>query len=157
MLTMPTLDLEIEGIDKVVAGLGKFPREVQKNMSQAGDEAANTVILDTKGLNPYPDPGPGNAPPYPYYVRHRGTQYSSGYNKGESEYLGNQWYVKAGAAYTEIGNRASYAKHVVGPNQASHMGIIGWRKLWEVAAERMHDITKVYQAWVNKTIRDLGL
>ena len=154
---MPTLDLEIEGIDKLVDALDEFPRKVQKNMIQAGDEAAKTVILNTDGLLPYPDPGKGNAPPTPFYVRGRGTQYASGRNDASSENLGKQWYVKAGAAYTEIGNRASYARYVVGQRQARHMKLIGWLRLVDVARDRMRDITKVYQAWVNKTIRDLGL
>jgi hypothetical protein len=37
------------------------------------------------------------------------------------------------------------------------MGIKGWRKLWDVAIEKRDKINDIYQAWINKLIRDLGL
>ncbi len=56
-----------------------------------------------------------------------------------------------------IGNRASYARHVHGDKQAKAMGKIGWKQLFKTAKEKIGDIKKVYDAWVAKAIRDLGL
>ena len=58
---------------------------------------------------------------------------------------------------TKVGNRASYADYVVGDGQAGPMGIIGWRKLREVAEEKMDLINQIYEAWIAKMIKDLGL
>jgi hypothetical protein len=73
--------------------------------------------------------------------------------------LGTQWHIKRELSEytTEIGNRASYAKWVHGEEQAHFMKPKGWRKLTEVATEKLGKITKVYQAWIDKCIEDLGL
>jgi hypothetical protein len=127
-------------------------------MGKAGGEAARRVVLKTRGLNPYPPETSANNPPAPYYIRGRGTQTSTG-NRFNSENLGKQWYVKRKLSEhtTEIGNRASYARWVVGEQQAGPLARIGWKKLVDVVDERMGDIRKVYQAWINKMLRDLGL
>jgi len=151
------IKIEVEGIEKITAALARFPREIAKYMQQAGSEAAKRAILPTQGLKKYPGTTAANAPPVPYYIRGRGTQTAHG-NLGNSERLGTQWYIKASKSFsTEIGNRASYAKYVHGEEQASFMGPKGWRKLGDVVKEKMGDIVKVYQAWVDKLIRDLGL
>jgi len=92
----------------------------------------------------------------PYYVRGKGTQYAS-YNRGNSERLGTQFYTQAAGLNTKIGNRASYARYVVGEGQARFMAPKGWRKLFDVAKEKVPQIKKVYEAWINKCIKDLGL
>lgn len=153
---MSDFKIEVKGLDKLEAGLQKFPHEIAKYLQQAGDESAKRVILKEKGLQLYPPATEANAPPVPYYVRGRGTQTASG-NKYNSERLGTQWYVEPEGLGTRIGNRASYAKWVHGEEQAHFMAPKGWRKLLEVAEEKRDKITKVYQAWVDKLIHDLGL
>ena len=150
-----SIQIEIKGLDRLIKALDKFPVQIAKNMSQAGHEAG-TEILATRGLRKYPPMGIANAPPTPYYVRGSGTQTAS-WNKQNSERLGTQFYIKRTGWTTAIGNRASYAKWVVGEAQAHFMAPKGWRKLFEVAKEKKLKIQKVYQAWVDKTIRDLGL
>jgi len=152
------IKIEVDGDKKIIAALTRFPREIAIYMLKAGGEAAARVVFPTKGLRAYPPSTDANAPPTPYYIRGRGTQTKSG-NRGESERLGTQWYRRVGAASlsTEIGNRASYAKWVHGEEQASFMGPKGWRKLTDVVKEKMSDIVKVYQAWVDKLLRDLNL
>jgi hypothetical protein len=56
-----------------------------------------------------------------------------------------------------IANNASYAQYVHGENQARVMEAIGWRKLSDVVVEKLELIKGVYQAWVDKLLRDLGL
>ena len=149
------IQIEVKGLDRILKALDRFPGQIGKYIGQAGQEASDRVILPTQGLKKYPPPTAANAPPVPYYVRGKGTQYAS-YNRGNSERLGTQFYTQPGLQ-TKIGNRASYAKYVVGENQASFMAPKGWRKLFDVAKEKTGDIRKVYQAWVDKCIKDLGL
>jgi hypothetical protein len=150
------IQIEVRGLDKILSNLEKFPGQIQKYISQAGKESSDRVILPTQGLKKYPGTTAANAPPVPYYVRGKGTQTASG-NLGNSERLGTQFYSEAAGLNTKIGNRASYAKYVVGEGQARFMGPKGWRKLFDVAKEKQAGIKKVYQTWVDKCIRDLGL
>jgi hypothetical protein len=150
------IDLKVKGLDKLVKAFDKFPREITKNMAQAGEQAAEDVILKTKGTANYPPSTAANQPPTPYYIRGIGTQYATR-NLGNSENMGKQWTVKSQGFNTKIDNAASYAKWVHGQDQARAMARIGWRKIFDVAKEKITPITKVYQRWVDKTIRRLGL
>ena len=159
------LRIEIKGLDKLVAAFEKFPKQIARAMSQAGHEAGRDVILPTPGLKKYPPKTAANTPPEPYYIRGRGMQYKSG-NTGGSERLGTQWSVLRRGAQTYIGNRASYAQWVhgdeQGEGQAMQMGRAakrpkGWARLRGVVQDKMAKITRVYQNWVDKVIRDLGL
>lgn len=152
---MPNIEIHVTGLDRLIKAIDRFPVQIAKNMSQAGHEAG-TEILDTKGLRSYPKPTAANFPPTPYYKRGMGTQTAHG-NLGNSERLGTQFYIKRTGWNTAIGNRASYAKWVVGEEQAHFMAPKGWKKLWDVAKEKKKQIERVYQAWVDKTLRDLGL
>ena len=154
---MPDLTIKVEGLDKILAAMDKFPTQVARNMQQAGDEAAKRVLFKTTGILPYPPETAANQPPTPYYIRGRGTQLKSR-NLGNSEKMGTLFYTeKSGVMDTIVGNRASYARYVVGTEQAHFMKPKGWRILFEVAEEKIGQITKVYQAWINKTIKDVGL
>jgi len=51
---MTELNIEVEGMDKMLKAFERFPREVARAMSQAGHEAANKEILPTSGLRNYP-------------------------------------------------------------------------------------------------------
>ena len=150
-----SLQIEIEGLDKLLKAFEKFPKKVARNMSQAGHQAGNE-LLDTEGLRNYPPETAANMPPTPYYIRGRGTQYASR-NAADSERLGSQWSIKRRGYSTHIGNRASYAKWVHGQQQARAMSRIGWKQLRKTAKEKIKDITKTYQKWVNKTLRELGI
>ena len=150
------LTIEIRGLDKLLTAFHKFPKEIARAMSQAGHQAANDVLKE-EGLRNYPPSTAANRPPTPYYKRGTGTQYKS-YNKGESENLGKQWYVKRTGYSVRIGNRASYAKWVHGDEtQERAMRRIGWKKLFATFKDKRADIQKVYQGWVDRTIARLGL
>jgi len=153
---MTEIHIEVKGIEELQAALKKFPQQVKKYMDQAGNEAAEDAILKTKGLRDYPPETSANAPPTPYYIRGRGTQYLSG-NTGSSERLSSQWTVTSTDFKTTISNRASYAKWVHGEQQASFMAPKGWRKLFEVAKEKQAAIMVIYNRWVDKLLRDLKL
>lgn len=153
--TMPKITIRPKGMDKLVAAMHKFPERMARNMRQAGDEAAKK-LLKTRGLRKYPKATDANAPPTPYYIRGRGMQYKTGSNYS-SERLGTQWKVKPAPFSTVIGNRASYAEWVHGEDQATHMAKIGWKKLVDVAEGMRVEFLRIYQAWIDRTIAQLGL
>lgn len=156
-----TINLEIKGLDKLTAALKAFPQKAERYLEMAGRQAAEDEIFPTNGLRTYPPATDANYPPTPYYIRGRGMQRAGvrkpEYNDYRSERLGTQWYTKQEGGTTYIGNRASYAPYVHGEEQAAKMGAKGWRKLLDVANEKIDRITKVYQAWIDKLVRDLGL
>ena len=149
--------IEIVGLDKLLAAFDKFPKKVARTVSQAGHEVYNKVILPTKGLQNYPAPPPSSTPPAPYYKRGTGYMYADGGTKGNSENMAKRWYVKSSGFKTTIGNSASYAIWAHGDEQSRAMARVGWRKLFDVAKKSKTRITKIYQTWINKTLRELGL
>ena len=154
---MPEVHIKIEGLDKVIAKLNKFPRQIARNFGAAGSESAKDVILPTEGLQNYPPMTAANEPPVPYYIRGRGTQYATRNLMNSEKSLGTKWVVERKGFSTVIGNPVSYAKWVHGEEQAKAMAGIGWKKLFDTAKDKLKDIQKVYQAWVSKTIKDLKL
>lgn len=153
---MSEFSIEIKGIDKLIANLSRFRAQIKLYLAAAGREASEDII-NQKGLRKYPPVGAGNMPPTPYWIRGRGLETKKG-NKGNSERYGTQFYTKSSGYDTKIGNRATYAKWLTDENkQAKHMAAIGWRKLIDVARERSREITRIYQSWIDKLIRDLGL
>jgi hypothetical protein len=153
---MSDFNIEVKGIEKLTANLGKFGKEIISNLGAAGAEAAQDVILPTRGLQRYPPSTAANQPPPPYYVRGRGTQTQKG-NRGNSERYGTQFVVQKRGLETIIGNRAGYAPYLGGEKQSTVAALHGWRILKDVAEEKIGQIKARYQAWINKTIKDLGL
>lgn len=156
------ITIRVDGLDRVMESLDRLSDSVKRDITAAGQEAA-TEILDSPGIRLYPPETEANRPPTPYYIRGRGTQRAGRripeYNDLKSEKLGTQWYVSAdyGRMQTVIGNRASYAPYVHGAEQARHMATKGWRKLLDVAMEKIEWITEIYQAWIDRIIRTNGL
>jgi len=152
---MTDINIKITGLDVLQAALGKFPNEVKAELGGLSKDVAD-LILDETGLRAYPPLTAANLPPTPFYIRGRGTEAASG-NKGNSERYGTQFYVKTSGYTTTIGNRASYAKYLGGEEQAAAMARIGWRKLFDVAAEKLDAITALYQRGIARLIVKLGL
>ena len=155
-MPQPALKIEIKGLDKFMKAMERFPKKVMKNWSAAGKEAADDIILPTEGLQNYPPETAANLPPAPYYHRGEGTQTLSG-NYGNSERLGTKWDVTRQGFSTSISNPVSYARYLHGEEQAAAMADIGWKKLYDTAKKKLSRIQKVYQAWVDKTLREVGL
>ncbi len=156
-MTQPALEVELKGLDELNRAMKKFPRTVIKNMGEAGKESARDLILKEKGMGDnYPAITAANLPPTPYYKRGEGTQTATR-NYGESKNLGKQWVVSAKGHQTRRSNATLYARYVHGEEQARAMARIGWKKLYDTAKKKIKQITKVYQAWVAKTLRDVGL
>lgn len=149
------LKISVAGLDHAIRGFQKMGSAAPRYFEAAGDEAGDE-ILDTVGLRSYPNLTAANLPPTPFYVRGRGTQTASG-NRGESERLGTRFYVQADQRQTVIGNTASYAEPVVGFNQAFAMFVIGWKRLYDVAQQKLPRVTAIFQGWMDKLVRDAGL
>lgn len=149
--------IQIGGIETVIMAAENFPREAARYMAAAAEEATKDVILPTEGLQEYPPLTTANLPPPPFYIRGRGLQLSSGRNTMSSERLGTQWHVVTVSYFvTEVANRATYAKWVHGDQQARAMARIGWKKLKETAESLVSKIVVVYEAWVEKLLKDVG-
>ena len=150
------LEITIAGADKIVKGFNAFPKEIKENFRQAGHESA-TAVIKTVGLAEYPPLTEANSPPTPYYIRGRGMQYKSK-NNMKSEKYGTKFYVKQEGYGTIIGNSASYAKYLADENkQATALAAYGWRKLIDVAREKLGKITTIFEKWAQYTIDKLGL
>jgi hypothetical protein len=171
------IKITVTGLKELQAAIAKFPKQVEIYMVRAGQESARKVILTTRGMQKYPPAGEANAPrsygsfysiatrkvSNRWYQRGYGSKWAlkGGGTGGSatSENLGKQWYVMHRSTFTtEIGNRASYAKYVHDDEQqARFMAPKGWRKLKEVATEKMPQLVKVYDAWIKKLLHDIKL
>jgi hypothetical protein len=151
------ISIKVEGLDKVLKALEKFPHKIASYMSQAGVEAGKDLI-EQEGLKKYPPRGPWNQPPVPYYKRGTGMVYKNKIVRSSQVY-GKQWYVERKSYGAEIGNRASYAKYLAGEEgervywATSH----GWLPLFTTAKRHIKEITATFQKWTDKLIKDLGL
>ena len=150
--------IELQGAEELKEALNRVSQMLDTYMQKAGIEAAKNEILPTVGLQTYPPETSANLPPVPYYKRGTGMQTSISYNTGKSEHLDKKW-VSTGVPYgVRVTNSASYSGYVHGrEDQTETMARIGWRKLWDVAEEKRADITRVFQAWFEKLLRDTGL
>ena len=152
---MPIIEIKVEGLKKLTTGFIRFVPAVRKNMTAAGGEAL-TMILDTVGLRAYPPETAANLPPTPYYQRGLGTVYKNSVAR-TSENYGKKWTEEVESFVARAKNTASYAEVLGGENQVSWASGYGWKKLFSTAKELILEIVKIYTAWVEKTIKELGL
>jgi len=159
---LPILSIELDNADLIIEALDRVPYEVKKNWSKAGREAS-AEILDTEGLRDYPLAPPNNAPPRPGYLRGVGYQYADGRSKNNSERYGSRFSTRTqGYTSTVIGNTASYAAFLGGSkedgkSQTKAAAKVGWRKLKDVADEKIKEINVIYNKWMKRAIRKAGL
>lgn len=164
-----SLTVQVEGIERIGKGLRKFGREIKLGLQGAAAEAA-VLVVSSKGLMNYPPATEANMPGryslktkqrMAYYRRGEGTQVPTkggGYRSlGNSERYGSQFYYRRTGYGTVIGNRASYAPWLAGENQSKAMEKIGWRKLIDVAQEKLPQIVEIYNRWVARILKATGL
>lgn len=172
---MTEVKITITGIERVIIAMRKVPDQVEKYFSHAGGDIGRTIIKE-RGLANYPRATEANNPGRTrtvelggkmvtfrqgYYERGRGyfaPVRGGGYKlvRG-SMTLGKQFYVNNVPGKITISNKADYAPYVIGEEQAGAMAKIGWKKLSDVAKDKIEIITRIYQRWINKMLRDLGL
>lgn len=159
------IEIETKDLNLLMSRMNKFKGAIARYMSAMAHEAGQHVIKQ-KGLMRYPPSTEANKPgryslkthrAMPYYIRGRGMQYKSG-NNYKSERYGTQFYVKREGDHAIIGNRASYAKYLASEDEQSEvMAKYGWRKLIDVAKEQMPAIKKIFDKWVQKALKEVGL
>ena len=159
-----TIEVDAEALQRA---LERAPNELRRQLSQAGRQAAQTV-LRTEGLRNYPAQRPPKDPRRGY-TRGRGSYYirADGSRKQyyNSERAGSHWNVRTTSDYkTIIGNRVSYAPYLYGTKgktgdigQSIEMGKRGWRQIWEVAQQKVREITRIYEAWIERALMRSGL
>jgi hypothetical protein len=175
---MTKFSVRVEGMDIITRNVRALGDDLPKYMAAAGDEIG-AEILDTPGLRKYPPTSAANAPGrtrevmfagakkpavfrQSYYIRGRGLMVpvrgGSFRQTASSERYGSRWMVRTKGTTTTISNSASYALYLAGDDdQAAAMAALGWRKLGDVAQEKIEKVRAVYQRWVDKLIRDKGL
>lgn len=168
-ITIDTKDLNL-----LMAKIKKGQVKLARYLSQMAHEAGEYVISQ-RGLRLYPKSTEANKPgrwslanhrPMGYYIRGRGWQSPRvkdgqvvGYkDMGNSERYGTQFYVKRIGDAAKVGNRASYAVWLADEEkQSQKMAAIGWRKLIDVAREKMPQIKKIFNKWIQLALRESGL
>ena len=159
------LEIEVRGLEKLTAALDKFPDEIKTGLAAAGQEAGEEIV-DTEGLRSYP---PEYHAPRPFvsdkqrryfFAALRSGEIEVPYRRGQSpgsEKYGDQFYVESrGYNLTAVGNRASYARWLAGGG-SKYMAAGGWKQLLEAARAKMGQITRIYQAWIDRIAARLGL
>lgn len=157
------VQMRIQGLDKVQAVMARFPAQIKAAIQLSGKDMAKN-ILDTKGLRNYPPGTAANQPPGTsgrgYYIRGRGWMSKSGDGytlKATSERLGTKWYVKPNGYSTLVGNPVTYAPYLHGDEQARWSLQIGWKKLVDVANDKIGESVRIYENHIQALIRRLGL
>jgi len=148
--------IEVRGLDKLVTKFDQFREQINKSLQSAAKESL-TEVLDTQGLRKYPPETDANRPPYPYYERGRGTWTGPGYNTGSSERYGTRWDESVIPYGAKAVNNASYAPYLAGEEQSSRMAEKGWRKLGDVAEEKRGTIKKIFDGWIDRLVKNIGL
>ena len=155
--------LAIRGLDKVKAAMDQFPDHIQKAVGFAQKEMVKN-ILDTKGLRNYAPLSSANQPPgnagRGYYSRGKGwmRKTGSGYTLvPSSKNLGKKWYATPNGFSTKVGNPTTYAPYLHGDEQVSWAVKVGWRKLAEVAEEKLDESVAIYERHITALIKRLGL
>ena len=157
------IKMEIRGLEKVRAALGQFHDQIQPAIELAQNDMVEN-ILAVRGMRNYPPASSANNPPgnngNGYYIRGRGwmRKSSGGYTlAGSSERLGTKWYVKPNGFSTKVGNPVTYAPFIHGDNQVDWALRVGWRKLAEVAEDKISESVAIYERHIQAIIRRLGL
>lgn len=128
--------------------------------------AVQAAALDLlEKLSEYPPASEGNQPgrysiktrrPMGYYIRGTGSVSPSGKVYHTSETLNRRWTHKMLGAPdigAQIGNNASYAKYVVGDEQAYFHGRRGWKTARQVLEENRDRLLSFIEVAVEKLTR----
>ena len=157
--------------EKILAAFKNYPKQLGIYVARAGQEAAYE-ILKTPGLKSYPRDIP-RAPQAQYWTEKQRKHFfwllkrgdiEVPYRRGlsrKSERYGTQYYIDRDLTKLEIkiGNRASYAKYLAGDDsqQSKYMAARGWLQLYKTARSKENRIIMIYNAWINKLLKDLNL
>jgi len=142
--------------DRIIEAFNKYPKVMKDTLIGPGKETY-TEIISTEGLKKYPPADEANYPPPPFYKRGIGTVLASG-PLNNSERYGTKFTGRVIGWSVFVGNIASYARLLTGKDtQSPRMAARGWRKLHDVAREKIDKIRQIYQRWIDRALRISGL
>ena len=152
-----TIEIKITGLKEIERKLNAIPGQLRRVQDELSGAAARIVLADRGGGKPlYPPTTEHNQPPAPYYERGVGEHWLT-YTDYTSERMHEKFITETRGWATHIRNTASYSPDVIGDTQMPLMKQIGWRKLIDVAREKVPEITKAWNRIVNKAIKQAGL
>lgn len=162
--------IDQEQYDRDVAAIQKkidaIPNELDRNWAAASDEAAKEILM-SPGIVDYPIQKIGVPQPFKtdksrryFFAALRRGEITVPYRRGQgkSQTYGKQWYVETSGMTATIANRATYARYLAGETeQSAYMKARGWRKIKEVADEKLPEIIKIYEGWTGRALKNLKL
>jgi hypothetical protein len=158
------ITITLHNLDKARAAFEQMPLELADTLGAAGREAGEEIV-DSPGLRNYPPEyhAPQFAAGFKSDAQRRYVMAAIGRGEipyvrgqGRSERYGSQFYVEQRGYSTFVGNRASYARYLAG-GESAYMAAGGWRKLEDVALEKIGRIMEIFAAWIDRLAQRLGL
>jgi len=152
------IDIKIDGADQLAKRLKMAGDLIRKTAMLGGMHDATKYVATNAAV--YPDETEANAPPPPYYIRGRGTQYEK-YNRGESEQLNLRWdrmvSERGDGVQGVVENKASYAPWVHGVvKQTWFHKMRNWRNIERIKNDVEQGVVQIFRSGVEKVLRIAG-
>ena len=152
------IDIKIEGADQLAKRLRTAGDLIRKTAMLDGMQDATKYVATNAAV--YPPASKANAPPPPYYIRGKGTQYEK-YNRGESEQLGDHWErgvsERGDGVQGVVENKTSYAPwvHSVVRQRWFHK-INNWRNIERIKNDVEQGVVQIFRSGVEKVLKIAG-
>lgn len=132
---------------------------IQELDEKAVLRAIGLDIIDA--VSPYPNKTVANSPENPsgrWYERGYGPRWRRKRTGGvggrrTSENLSKKWGIVVRGSQVQIGNTASYAEYVQGEKQAGFHASRGWKKLQDVAEQRLPEVVDALRKQIDRIWR----
>src|SRR3990167_883326 len=152
------IDIKIEGADQLAKRLKLAGDLIRKTAMLGGMHDATKYVAKDAAV--YPAETEANAPPPPYYIRGRGTQYDK-YNRGESKQLNLHWdrhvSERGDGVQGVVENKTSYAPwvHSVVRQRWFHK-INNWRNIERIKNDVEQGVVQIFRSGVEKVLKIAG-
>lgn len=161
------VEMDEASLRELQAKFAAISSELERNWARASEEVAHEIV-EVEGLKQYPINTAGAPQPFKsdksrryFFAALRRGEIEVPYRRGQSpgsETYAKRWYVEVSGLTATIGNNASYARYLSHETeQSGYMAARGWRKLKEVAEEKLPDIIKIYEGWTGRAMKNLGI
>ena len=153
-----TIKINISGDKELLAKLRAADKIIRARVLTEGMSDATRYVA--KNAAEYPAETEANAPPPPYYIRGKGTQYEK-YNRGESEQLNLHWdrrvSERGDGVQGVVENKTSYAPwvHSVVKQTWFHK-MRGWRDIERIKQDVEQGVVQIFRSGVEKVLRIAG-
>jgi len=153
-----TINIDIKGDKELAAKLRQVESAIRRTAMAGGMQDATKYVATNAAV--YPPASKANAPPPPYYIRGKGTQYEK-YNRGESEQLGDHWErgvsERGDGVQGVVENKTSYAPwvHSVVRQRWFHK-INNWRNIERIKNDVEQGVVQIFRSGVEKVLKIAG-